>query len=82
MTDATDEPAGADEDNGKEDPDEVVVRATVRRLVVTTKAPVELVESVVRDELAQRRASARIQVFVPILTERAARRRLRNRSQP
>ena len=52
------------------------MRATVSRLVVTIEAPIELVESVVRDELARRRGSARIQAFVPILTERAARRRL------
>ena len=72
MADASDVPAGADED-------EVVVRATVSRLVVTITAPVELVESVVRDELERRRASARIQKFVPVLTERAARRRLKDR---
>jgi hypothetical protein len=72
MTDAT----AADEDE-----DEVVVRATVSRLVITTKAPVEIVESVVRDELERRRATARIQTFVPVLTERAARRRLRDHRQ-
>jgi len=72
VADASDVPAGADED-------EVVVRATVSRLVVTITAPVELVESVVRDELERRRGSARIQKFVPILTERAARRRLKDR---
>ena len=59
--------AGADEDR-----DEFVVRATVSRLVVTIKAHVEILESVVRDELERRRASARIQTFVPILTEREA----------
>ena len=52
------------------------MRATVSRLVVTITAPVEIVESVVRDELERRRGAARIQAFVPILTERAARRRL------
>ena len=72
MTDATDTPAD-------EDGDEVVVRATVSRLVITTKAPVDVVEAVVRDELERRRAMARIQPFVPILTERAARRGLRDR---
>jgi hypothetical protein len=77
VAEATDGPAGADENH-----DEVVVRATVSRLVVTIKAPPEIVESVVRDELARRRASARIQTFVPILTERAARRRLRDRPPP
>ena len=73
MADTTDPPAGADEQ------DEVLVRATVSRLVVTIGGPVEVVEPVVRDELERRRASARIQVFVPILTERAARRRLKDR---
>ena len=74
MADATDAPADEHEDD-------VVVRATVNRLVITTKAPVEIVESIVRDELERRRASARIQAFVPILTERAERRRLRDRLQ-
>jgi hypothetical protein len=78
MADATDASAGA----ADEDEDEVVVRATVSRLVVTIKAPVEIVESVVRDELARRRGSARIQTFVPIFTERAARHRLRVRPPP
>src|SRR5262245_13610108 len=59
-----------------DDQDEVIVCAAVNRLVVTTGAPAELVESVVRDELGRGRGSARIQTFVPILTERAARRRL------
>jgi hypothetical protein len=76
MAVATDEPAGAD---GAQD--EVVVRATASRLVVTIKAPVEIVESIVRDELEWRHASARIQRFVPILTERAARHRLGDRPQ-
>jgi hypothetical protein len=67
-----------DTDGADEDRDEVIVRATVRRLVVMVEAPVEIVEAVVRDELERRRSSARIQAFVPILTERAARRRLRN----
>lgn len=74
MADTADAPAGADEDQ-----DEVIVRATVSRLVVTIGAPVEIVEPVVRDELERRRASARIQVFVPIFTERATRRRLKDR---
>lgn len=70
--------AMADTDGADEDQDEALVRATVSRLVVLVEAPVELVESVVRDELKRRRGSARIQAFVPILTERAARRRLKN----
>jgi hypothetical protein len=73
MADTTDVPAGESDDR-----DEVIVRATVSRLILTTKAPVELVESVVRDELGRRRESARIQAFVPILTERAAGRRLKD----
>jgi hypothetical protein len=76
MADTANEPAGAEED-----PDEVLVFATVKRLVIITKLPVEVVESVVRDELGRRRASSRIQTFVPVLTERAARRRLRDRQQ-
>ena len=69
----TDVPAGADDDMTRS------LCGHVSRLVVTIEAPVEIVESVVRDELGRRRASARIQAFVPILTERAARRRLRDR---
>ena len=57
-------PAGADEDQ-----DEVVVRATVSRLVLTIKEPVEIVESDVRNELERRRASAPIETVVPILTD-------------
>jgi hypothetical protein len=56
--------------------DELVVRATVARLSLMVGQPFEVVKPVVRDELQRRRASARIQAFVPILTERAARRRL------
>jgi hypothetical protein len=56
--------------------DELVVRATVARLSLIVGQPFEVVEPVVRDELQRRRASARIPAFVPILTERAARRRL------
>jgi len=48
----------------------------VKRLSLIVSQPPEVVEAVVRDELVRRRASARIQAFVPILTERAARRRL------
>ena len=66
----------ADTADADDDQDEAIVHATVSRLVVTITAPVEIVESVVRDELERRRGAARIQAFVPILTERAARRRL------
>jgi hypothetical protein len=67
----------APEDAPADDGDEVVVRATVSRLSLIVGHPPELVvEAVVRDELVRRRATARIQAFVPILTERAARRRL------
>jgi hypothetical protein len=75
VVDVTEVPAGADED-------EVVVRATVSRLVITTQAPVEIVKPIVRDELERRGATARIQTFVPILTARAAGHRLRDRSRP
>ena len=60
-----------------DDADEVVVRVTVGQLSLTVTQPPEVVEAVVRDELQRRRQSARIQTFVPILAERAARRRLR-----
>lgn len=56
--------------------DDVVVRIVVERLTVSVGRPAELVEATVRHELEQRRASARIQTFVPIFAERAARRRL------
>ena len=56
--------------------DDVVVRIAVERLTVTVGRPADVVEATVRDELAQRRATARIQTFVPIFAERAARRRL------
>jgi hypothetical protein len=58
--------------------DEVLVRLTVERLTIQVGHPADVVEATVRDELHQRRASARIQTFVPILAERAARLRLRN----
>ncbi|HZM38989.1 MAG TPA: hypothetical protein VFB94_07735 [Acidimicrobiales bacterium] len=75
MTDATDAPADENEV-------EVIVLATVSRLVVTTSAPAEIVEPIVRDELERRRATARIQTSVPIFTERAAHRRLRDHPPP
>jgi hypothetical protein len=56
--------------------DEVIVRIVVERLVVTVDQPAEVVEATVRAELEQRRMSARVQAFVPIFAERAARRRL------
>jgi len=43
---------------------------------VSVGRPAEVVEATVRDELQHWRASARIQTFVPIFAERAARRRL------
>lgn len=48
----------------------------MERLVVLVGQPADVVETTVRDELQQRRASARIQTFVPIFAERAARSRL------
>jgi len=56
--------------------DDVLVRVTSERLVKSLQQPANLVEEAVRDELARRRESARIQTFVPIFAERAARHRL------
>jgi hypothetical protein len=56
--------------------DDKVVRASTERLAEKTAKPIELVEAAVRGELIRRRESARIQTFVPILAERAARNRL------
>jgi transcriptional regulator of nitric oxide reductase len=65
------------------DHDDLVVRVTVKRLTVSVGQAADVVEAAVRDELEQRRASARIQTFVPIFAERAARRRLaRDGSEP
>jgi len=58
------------------DGDELVVRVTVSQLSLSVSQPPDVIEAVVREELQRRRKSARIQAFVPILTERAARRRL------
>ena len=57
--------------------DEMIVRIATERLTVSVGRPAEIVEATVRDELQQRRTGARIQVFVPIFAERAARRRLK-----
>jgi hypothetical protein len=55
----------------------VVVCIVVERLTVSVGRPAEVVEAGgVRHELEQRRASARIQTFVPIFAERAAHHRL------
>jgi hypothetical protein len=56
--------------------DDALVRLTSERLAGAVDKSPELVESTVRDELATWRKSARIQTFVPIFAERAARRRL------
>ncbi len=56
--------------------DEVTVQVLVARLLVTVDQPAEVVDAAVRAGLEQRRASARIQTFVPIFAERDARRRL------
>ena len=56
--------------------DDVLVRVTSERLVKSLHQPANVVEEAVRDELARRRESARIQTFVPIFAERAARHRL------
>ena len=79
--------AGVEVDGGGDDPgeqapgpehqeDDVIVRITVERLTVSVGKPADEVEAAVRDELGWRRAKARIQTFVPIFAERAARRRL------
>lgn len=57
-------------------PDDVVIRLASERLLESVDQPVEVVEETVRDELARWRATARIQTFVPILAERAVRKRL------
>jgi hypothetical protein len=56
--------------------DDALVRLTSERLTGKVAKPVEIIEDAVRNELVQRRKSARIQTFVPIFAERAARRRL------
>jgi hypothetical protein len=56
--------------------DNALIRLTSARLNETVDKSPELIENTVRDELTHRRTSARIQTFVPIFAERAARRRL------
>jgi hypothetical protein len=56
--------------------DDALIRVTSERLTGTVGKPLEIIEDAVRDELARRRKSARIQTFVPIFAERAARIRL------
>jgi hypothetical protein len=56
--------------------DDKIVHLTIERLVASLDKPEEVVEQAVRSELERWRASARIQMFVPILAERAARERL------
>jgi hypothetical protein len=56
--------------------DNALIRLTSQRLTETVHKSPEIIENAVRDELEQRRKSARIQTFVPIFAERAARRRL------
>ena len=55
--------------------DEAMVRDIAARLAVLLGRPQADVEQTVRDELAKWR-TARIQTFVPIVAERAARQRL------
>jgi len=83
MSEATDKAPHSrtpDQDETAEAPahdgDELVVRVTVSQLSLSVSQPPDVIEAVVREELQRRRKSARIQAFVPILTERAARRRL------
>jgi hypothetical protein len=75
LVDDVDDP-GAAAPGAEQSEDETIVRVTVERLSVVVGRPAEVVEAAVRDELGQRRAKARIQTFVPIFAERAARRRL------
>ena len=56
--------------------DDSIVRATTDRLTATLRQPWDTVEAAVRNELERRRADSRIQTFVPIFVERAARERL------
>jgi hypothetical protein len=56
--------------------DDTIVRVASQRLVESVHQPADIVEAAVRDELTKRRRAARIQTFVPIFAERAARRRL------
>ena len=63
-------------DSPDQHPDDVVIRLASERLLESVDQPVEVVEETVRDELARWRATARIQTFVPILAERAVRKRL------
>ena len=56
--------------------DDSIVRVTTDRLIARLHQPRDAVEATVRDELERRRADSRIQTFVPIFVERAARERL------
>ena len=49
---------------------------TTDRLIASLHQPRDAVEAAVRDELERCRADSRIQTFVPIFVERAARERL------
>ena len=56
--------------------DDALIRVTAERLARNVDKPPETIVDAVRDELEHRRTSARIQTFVPIFAERAARSRL------
>ena len=56
--------------------DDSIVRMTTDRLIATLHQPRDTVEAAVRNELERRRADSRIQTFVPIFVEHAARERL------
>jgi hypothetical protein len=56
--------------------DDSIVRTTTDRLIASLHQPRDAVEAAVRNELERRRADSRIQTFVPIFVERAARERL------
>ena len=56
--------------------DDKIVRLTAERLSEALDEPEERIVRTVRDELERWRARARIQTFVPIFAERAAKQRL------
>ena len=56
--------------------DDSLVRVTTDRLIASLHQPRDTIEAAVRGELERRRAASRIQTFVPIFVERAARERL------
>ncbi len=68
--------SGSIETMAREQDDEVLVRVTSERLIDKLGKAPDVVAATVREELERHRGSARIQTFVPIFAERAARQRL------